>query len=210
MSTKRLFPLSGIAFVALVVLSVGLGGTTPATDASAAELASFYNDNEVRQFATTFVLASTVPFLVFFAVGLAGTVSSRDGRSSTWGHIVIAGAILEAGTILAAALVHFALVDIADGDDASAAIALNALDGNTWVTAGAGFGVMMLGAAGLLLSTGVMRSLGWVALLLGVALFIPFAFFFALLATLVWIAVASLLLARGPKPTPAAAPAPAH
>ena len=209
MSTKRLFSLSGIAFVALVVLSVGLDGTTPATDASAAEIASFYDDNGARQVATTFVFAAAVPLLVFFAVGLAG-VSPRDGRTSAWGHVVIAGAILEAGTILAAALVQFALVDVADGDGAAAAVALNALDGSTWVTSGVGFGVMMLGAAGLLLSTGVMRRLGWAALLLGVALFIPFAFFLSLLLTLVWIVVASVLLTRAPRPTPVPSFVPAH
>ena len=49
---------------------------------------------------------------------------------------------------------------------------------------------MMVGAAGALVSAAVHRWL-WIALVLGVAAFIPFADFFALLATLVWIVVTS-------------------
>ena len=58
----------------------------------------------------------------------------------------------------------------------------------------------MLGAAGLLLTeTPLPRWLGWIALLLGIALFIPYAEadFFALVITLLWIIVASVMLYRG-------------
>jgi hypothetical protein len=57
---------------------------------------------------------------------------------------------------------------------------------------------MLLGAAGLLLSAGVLRWLGWIALVLGISPFIPFADFFALLATFLWIVVAGIALAREP------------
>jgi hypothetical protein len=65
----------------------------------------------------------------------------------------------------------------------------------------------MLGAAGLLLSAGIMRWLGWIALVLGVAAFIPFADFFALLATLAWIVAVSLLQVRAPRAIASPAPA---
>jgi len=75
--------------------------------------------------------------------------------------------------------------------------ALNSLDANTWMAFNPAFGVMVLAAAGLLLSAGVMRWLGWSALVLGVAAFIPYADFFALFLTLAWIVVTSVVLARG-------------
>ena len=206
METRRLFPLSGIAFVTLVVVSLLVGGNTPGTDTSANDISSFYEANEVRQFVVCFALAATVPFLVFFAVAL----TEAAGRSP-WGHVTIAGAILAGGAILVTALIHFALADVAANDaSADAVSALNALDGSTWVAFDAGFGVMMLGAAGLLLSAGVMRWLGWIALVLGVAAFIPVADFVALLGTLIWIVVVSVLQARAPKTTHAASPAPAR
>lgn len=199
MDLKRLLPLSGVVFVALVVLSiVGVGGSTPGTDASAAELATFYDENAVRQGLAAFLLAAAVPFVVFFGVGLATALVPREARGiSPWGYVLIAGSILVAGAVLVAAFVHFALANGGDEKIAPTALqALNSLDGNSWMAFNPAFGVMMLGAAGLLLSTGIMRWLGWIALVLGVAAFIPFADFFALLATLVWIAVTSVVLAR--------------
>jgi hypothetical protein len=196
---QQRLPLSGIVFVALVLLTIlGIGPNTPTTGDPATEIASFYDDNEVRQFVGTFVFAATVLFLVLFGVGLARSLSARDTGTSGWGQVTIAGAILAGGAILATAAIHFALLDAATDAEPSldALVALNALDGSTWIAFNAGFGVMMLGAAGLLLSAGVMRWLGWIALVLGVALFIPFADFFALLATLVWIVVTSIVLAR--------------
>jgi hypothetical protein len=56
---------------------------------------------------------------------------------------------------------------------------------------------MTLAAAGSLLPhAGAYRRLGWAALVLGIALFIPFADFVALLLTGVWIVVTSVRLFR--------------
>jgi hypothetical protein len=55
---------------------------------------------------------------------------------------------------------------------------------------------MMLGAAGVLLSAGVLRSLGWTALVLGIVLFVPIAGFFAMFLTAVWIVFTGIALAR--------------
>lgn len=201
---QKLFQLSGVVFVALVVVAiVGIGGSTPGTGASAEKLASFYSDNALRQGVSTFALAATAPVVLLFGIGLATTLGSRDGGGlSTWGYLLLAGAILVAGAILLTSFVHFALANGGDEEIAPTALqALNSLDGNTWMAFNPAFGMMMLGAAGALLSGAVHRWLGWTALVLGVALFVPFADFFALLGTLVWIAVTSLVLVRA-KPEP--------
>jgi hypothetical protein len=200
MHSNKLFALGGVVFVALVlVATIGLSGSTPGTDASAERLASFYSDNDVRQFVTSFVLAAAAPFLVLFGIGLVdawGRVES--GAVSTWGLLLIAGTILATGAVLITAFVHLALSDAAEVGDAPTSLqALNSLDGNTWMTFNPAFGIMMLGAAGLLLSSAARHRLGWIALVLAIALFIPFADFFALLATLTWIVVTSVVLARG-------------
>jgi hypothetical protein len=199
MKTARLFPLSGVVFVALVVITiVGVGGSTPGTDASAAELASFYDDNAIRQGIGSFMLAAAAPFIVFFGIGLAGMLASRPGHGlSAWGYILLAGTILVAGAVLLTAMIHFALASAGDEGLAPSALqALNALDGNTWMAFNPAFGVMMLGAAGVLLSARSLTWLGWVALVVGVAAFVPFADFFALLASLLWIAAMGVILSR--------------
>ena len=191
MDSIRLLPLSGIAFVALILLSiVVVGGGTPSSGAPAAEVASFYEESAVRQFLSTFVLAVAGPFIVLFGVSLASI------SSSVWGRVVRAGAILVAAAIFVAAFVHMALADGGDQKISPTALqALNSLDGNTWILMTSGLGVLMLGAAGLMLSS-ASRWLGWTALVLAFALFIPFADFFAMMATAIWIVAVSVALAR--------------
>lgn len=190
---QRLFQLSGIVFVALVVVTLLVGGSTPGTDEPVADVVAFYDENQMRQFIVSFLFAATVPFLVLFAVGVA---ERQEGGS--WGRVAVAGAILAGGAILATAAIHFALLDAADrAEGASAVPALHALDDSTWVAFNAGFGVMMLGAAGVFLTGTFHRWLGWIAVVLGIALFIPVADFVALLLMLVWIVVTSAVLVRG-------------
>jgi hypothetical protein len=208
MDGKRLAPLSGLVFVVLAVVAVvGIGGSTPDNSASAAKLASFYDDNEVRQAVACFILAASVPFLVFFGIALARAASSSEGPAGFWNQVVFAGTILEAGGLLIVVLAHFALVDAANHASPGALQALNALDANDWIAFNPALGVLMLGAAGALLTAGMLRWLGWIALPLGIALFVPFADFFALLASAAWILATSVVLHRQPA-VPAYAPTP--
>jgi len=206
---RKLFLSSGILFVALVVIAVvGVGGSTPGTDASADKLASFYSDNDVRQGIASFLLAASAPFIVFFGIGLATALAPREvGGLTAWGYVLLTGTILVAGSALVVAFTHFALANGGDEDISGVALqALNSLDGNNWMLFNPALGVMMLGAAGVVLSTVEHRWLGWIALVLGIALFVPFADFFALLGTLLWIALTSIVLGRR---SPAAAYVPA-
>jgi hypothetical protein len=195
---EKPFQLSGIVFVALVLVAViGVGGATPDPGASARELASFYSDNAVRQAITAFLLAAATPFVVFFGVGLVTRFGSRErGGPSGWGYVLLTGTILVAGGVLLTSFLHFALVGADEDVSGTALQALNTLDANMWMFFNPAFGVMMLGAAGLLLAAHVHRRLAWIALALGILAFIPFADFFALLGTLAWIVVTSVVLAR--------------
>jgi hypothetical protein len=201
MDAKRFLPLSGIAFVALVVIPVfALGGEdAPTSDASAAEVMAFYDAHTVQQGVVSFLLAASAPFLVFFGASLAGSLSRTDAYRREVGERVLSGgSVLAAAAFLVTALAHFALADGADqGVSPTALQALNVLDNNTWIAFNSGLGVMMLGAAGCLIPrTRAYRRLGWMALVLGIALFIPFADFFALLLTGVWIIATSVILFR--------------
>ena len=204
MDVRRLLPLSGIVFVALIVVGVvALGGDTPDSDASAAEVSAFYGDEVVRQGIAAVLLAAAAPFVVFFASALAARLGLNGGHQHrpVWKRVVLAGSAITASATVVAALIHFALSDGADQNVSPVALqALNVLDGKVWLPFNSGLGVMMLGAAGLLLTeTPLPRWLGWIALILGIALFIPYAevSFFALVVTLLWIIVASVMLYRG-------------
>ena len=196
MKARNYLPWSGVAFVAVVAASVvGIGGSTPDPDASAAKVMSFYSAHDGRQIVAAFVLALAAPFLVTFAATLASSLWSKDTRPM-WELVLLAGSVLAGTAVLVTATVHFAVADGADKLSASGLQVLNVIDGDTWLAFNAGLGVMMLGAAGSLLSHAGGRWLGRTALLLGVLLFVPFADFFALLATGIWIVSASIVLAR--------------
>ena len=191
MTSKKLLPLSGIAFVVSILATViGIGGSTPDTDASAATVLAYYDAHDTRQILAAFLIAAAVPFLVFFGVSLAG------GVRSFWELVVIVGTGLAATGFLLTALFHFALADAPGNESApDVAKALAMLDGDFWMAVNAALGVLMLGAAGTMLQRKA-RWLGWPALVIGIALFVPFADFFALLLTGVWITVTSVVLSR--------------
>jgi hypothetical protein len=73
---------------------------------------------------------------------------------------------------------------------------LNALDADSWVLFNSGLGVLMLGAGASLLARRAYPVLGWIALLAGILLFIPFADFFALLVSGLWIIVTGVIAFR--------------
>jgi len=196
MTGKRLLPLGGIVFVVTVLfLVIAVTGSSPDAEASGEKYLSFYGAHENREIAVSFLLAAVVPFLVFFGVSLA--TAGQSASRSFWEIVLVVGTGMTAAAWLLAALLHFSLADAAGhGFSADAIRVLGMLDSNFWMAMNGAFGVMMLGAAGTLLARGSGR-LGWPALVLGIALFVPFADFFALLLTALWICVASVVLSRG-------------
>ncbi len=197
MDAKRWLPLGGVVFVVLVLVSVvGIGGDTPESNASGAEVLSFYDDEQLRQAIAAFIFVAATPFLIFFAASLSAAGGTR--ARGTWDAVLVGGSVMTSAIIAVLAAVVFAKTDGATNGASPAALqALNLFDGDSWVAFNAGFGVMMLGAAGCLLTrAGSYRWLGWIALVLGIALFIPFADFIALILTLIWILVVSVLLFR--------------
>jgi hypothetical protein len=212
MDVRRLLPLSGVVFVVVALIAViGLGGDIPDIDDSPAEVASFYQDHAGRQAAGAFLLAVAVPFLLFFAASLAVRVRRPVENRPAWRYVLLGGATATAAALLITATIVFALADGGDNEMSGEALqALNVLASDTWVAFNAAFGVMMLGAAGCMLGAAVApRWLGWAALVLGILLFIPFADFFALLLTLIWIIVVSIVLFSRPTAVEAAAAGPA-
>jgi hypothetical protein len=198
-ATERWLALSGAAFVVGAVAAiVVIGGDTPDGDSSAAKVSVFYQAHQNRQNLAAFVLAASVPLLVFFGVVLANaTRPARGGRRPVWPTVLTGGAVLAASAFALSAFIHFALADSADNVTPAVAQGLNALDADTWIAFNSCLGVMMFGAAGSLIpSTGKWRVLGWIALPIAIALLIPFADFFGLLLTGIWLIVVSVMLYR--------------
>jgi hypothetical protein len=188
-----------VGVLCVIVSFAVLGGDTPGSGDSGAAVNSFYDSHSARQYASALVLAAAAPFLVLFGVRLALALWPPDGaRGAFWQLTLIAGSAIAGGMFIVSGMLQFALTDAADqkGTDLAALEALNALSANTWVAFNAGLGVLMLGAAGALLSRGASPILGWIALVAGIALFIPFADFIGLIVTGLWIIATSIILFR--------------
>ena len=196
----RLLALSGVVGVLLVVIAfVVLGGDTPESEASGATVNAFYDSHQAREFIASFVLAAAAPFLVIFAVSLALALWPAGGsRKALWQFVLIAGGALAGLAFVITGMLLFVLTDAADqsGFSESALQALNVLSADAWVAFNAGLGVMMLGAAGSLFSRKAYPVLAWIALVAGIASFIPFADFIALIVAGLWIIYTSVQLYR--------------
>ena len=200
MST-RLAPLAGVVFVVLTVLAfVGLGGDTPDIDSSPQEVAAFFSAHSGREEGAASLLAIAVVFLVFFGASLCTALRPPGRGSDGWSKVAFGGVLVASAGFLVAAAVRLAIAEAADKHVPAAAVqALNALDNAAFLPFASGLGIMLLGAAGAMIGmAGVMRGLGWAALIIAIVLFTPLGelgFF----ASGIWIILASFALFSMPR-----------
>jgi hypothetical protein len=196
---ERLAPLTGVVAVAIIVAVFSIGGSTPDEHDSAIKVQSFYAKHHDKHSLLAFILAISIPFLVFFASSLRNDLR-RAGGTAQLANAAFAGGVLAAAGFAVLASIHLALAVSAENTQTLAtAQTLNVLDANDFILAVAGVGVLVLAAGGSVVRHGGLpRWLGWVGIVLGIATFTP-AGFFAFLAGGVWILIASVLLtqARG-------------
>jgi hypothetical protein len=209
---RALLPLSGIAFVVLTVIGLVVTGSTPAPDAPADEVVSFYRDDENRARTGIWFFAFAMPFLPLFASSLA-RLQRPEGQDSrvVWRLLLLLGAAIMSATLGVAITTQLALADSSTETQIAPEVmqALNVIAGYVVYALLPATGTMMLGAAGWLLGRERVHGwLGWAALVLGIGLFVPFIGFLALILSAVWMIVASVTLFRaraaGPMPAPAA------
>ena len=211
MRLHALLPLSGIAFVALVVIGLGVSGSAPSPDAPTDEVVAYYRANENRARAGIWFFAIAMPFLPLFASSLAGLQRPEgDDTRVVWRRLLLVGAAIVSAMIGVAIIAQLALADSSAETRITPEVmqALNVILGHVVYALLPAMGTMMLGAAGWLL--GRERVHGWMGRLagvLGVGLFVPFIGVLALLLSLVWIIVTSMTLFRARAGEPMFAPA---
>jgi hypothetical protein len=196
---ERLAPLTGVIFVAIAVAVFAIGGSTPGDHASAAKVADFYGKHHDKHMALAFILALSIPFLLFFVSSLRYDLR-RAGGTGQLANGAFAGGVLAAVGFGILAFVHYALADAGDSAKTIGTTqVLNVLDNTDFIPVAAGVGVLVFGSGlSAVRHGGLPRWLGWAAVVIGVLSFTP-AGFFAFLASGIWIAVASIVLtqARG-------------
>jgi hypothetical protein len=206
----RLGPFTGIVAVILIAVAFIVGGSTPDIGDPGLQIKVFYHQHDTRLAVALYLLILAGAVLVFFAGSLRHHLAEAD-RHGWLPQVAFAGGILSAVGFWTGSSLTLALVDASDkrriGSEAFQA--MNAISNDFFVPFVAGMAIMLL-AAGLNTArsgTPLPRWLGWAGIVLGVLMFIPFAGFFAFIASGLWIIAASVLLARRPTAEAPAGPA---
>jgi hypothetical protein len=207
MKLPRFAPLTGIAFVVLLVIGFGpVGGDTPGSDDSASKISAFYHDHQTKEVLAAVIVAVAVIFFAMFIVALRDYLRGDGGDGDFWPTVALVGGVVSVAGFCLAISVHAALVDGGHNKLPGAAmIALNAIDSWDFFAFAFPLSIMLFGVAGATLKAGAAlpKWLGWVALVIGILFFAGPVGFFGFLLTGVWIITASIVMYRRTGAAPA-------
>jgi hypothetical protein len=209
MRKEALVPLTGIAFLVIVIVGFTVGGDPPDADSGADEIVDFYLDNKDSvQFGAVLTALAGV-LLVFFANHLR-RLFAEAGSATVSATVLVGGAIVAIGAAFDATVI-FATAEAAEDIEPASVQTLQALWDNDWIPIAMGVLVFLISVGIATLRTGALPVwLGWAALALAVVGLTPIGFV-AFIGTALWIAIVSVMLtmrsrATTPAPPPATAP----
>ena len=190
-------PLTGLAFVVLLVGAFLVGGETPAGDAPPAQLADFYADEERRLHFGGAILTVAIVFFVFFLGALRALLRSAGEAGERLSAIAFGGGLIAAVGLLSWS--GFTLSIVFALDAAPEAIqAVHMLSSGFFTVVAGGLAALLIATGALSLRAQLLpRWLSWITLLIGVLAVTP-AGYGALLAFVAWTAIVSVMLWRRP------------
>jgi hypothetical protein len=200
-SWARYAPLSGLLFVALLVVSIVITGFDSVdSNDSVVKVVKFWHDNDSEQMAGAIIGAvATIPFLWFLG-SLRSTFREAEGGTGRLTSIAYAGGIVLAGFALADGALQFAVAESVGDIPPVATQTLSALYNNFFFGFPAGIGTLLLASSLVIVRFGALPAwMGWFAFVLGIISITPLGFF-AFLAVLLWIAIASWMLFTQQRP----------
>ena len=203
---SRLAPLTGVLFGVLVVVAVVTNNSeTPEVSASTAKVVSYYSEHRSEIETSSILFAVAFLVLVLFA-GALRSYLRRTAAADGLGTLVLAGAVLMATGTLPGTGLEYAVAHNLHNLSPEAAKTLSFISQELFLPVLAGgfiFGVCS--GLAILRGAALPKWLGWVAIVIGIAVLIPPASFPALLAFLIWSIIVSILMYLR---TDAVAPAP--
>jgi hypothetical protein len=192
----RLTPLSGIAFVALMVGVISFEGQELDSDAAPADVLAYWSDRADTRLLVAFLSIAALLFLLVFAASLRGALRSREPAEASASVVTFAGAVVAASGLSLSACLTLAASRAGDAEAADAVVPLDHLVQSAWLPITAGFAVMVLAAGvGGLRSGTLPKAVCWAAMILGIAFLTP-AGIVAFLLLPLWILAVSVVLFR--------------
>lgn len=189
----RWLPLAGVVTVVGLVARIALSGA-PAIDASTAEVARYYANNESKTFALAFLSAWTSVFFIFFVAAWRSFIAEREGGAGLLAAVILIGGAIDAAGQFVHATFLFALADTAGSIAPSVTQTLHVLSEDGFLIIFGGFAAFLLGSGFAIMRTGALPTwLGWAAFPIGILLLTPMSFV-GLVLGLLWIVTLSVML----------------
>jgi hypothetical protein len=204
-------PLTGVAFVVLVIVGIAIQGEPPDVDESAQAIVDHYSDNADAVRIGTLITAWAIVLWLFFAGTVRRVLRAAEGSGHTLSAVAFAGAVIFAVGGAIDGMIGFALAENADDIDLAGVQALAALWENDFLPFVLGLATFLLASGLSIVRHGALpKGIGFIAIALGVVALTPIGFV-AFLASAVWVIVASVLLTLRERAggTPPATDAPA-
>jgi len=197
---SRLVPLTGVAFVVLVIVGFMLGGEPPdVTEDSAKEIVDFYADNKDARIAGAILAAIGGTLFVFFGGYLRQVLLDGEGPGGILSSIAFAGVIIFSAGIAIDSTITFGLAETADDIDPSAVQALGALYNYDFVVFAMGLQIFLLATGLSAVRHGSLpKWIGWIAIVLAVIALTPIGFF-AFLGSGILVLIMSVVLTLKPR-----------
>ena len=201
-----LAPLTGVLFVALVIVGFIVGGEPPSADDPAQEIVDFYVDNKDSVMIGAGLIGIAATLFVFFGGYLRKVLRAAEGEGGVLSAVSFAGVIIFAAGVAIDATLSFGMAESAEDIDPVGVQTIQAIWDNDFVPFAVGLQVFLLSTGISVVRHGALPQwLGWIAIVLGVIAATPIGFA-AFMGSAVWVLIVSVMLAmraRGP-----AAPAP--
>jgi hypothetical protein len=193
----RLAPLTGVIFALLVVVAVITGGETPGTNEPTAKIVSYYVKESSQVKTSTVLFSLAFLFVVMFAAALRSYLR-RTPAAEGLSAMVLAGAVLMAAGALLSGGVEFGLANEIHHLGPESVKTLNLITEEMAFLPIIGGAFLFALGSGLAILCGAQlpRWLGWVAIVLGIAVLIPPASFPALLGFAIWSVIVSIMMYR--------------
>ena len=189
-----LAPLTGVAFVIILIIGFLVGGEPPDVENPAQEIVDHYVDNKDSVQIGVGLEMIAAALLLFFVGYLRKVLRAAPGEGGMLPAVALAGATVMAAGAAFDATISFVLAESVDNIEPAAVQALQALWDNDWPPIALGASVLLL-ASGLSIALygALPRWLGWIAVVLGVLGLTPIGFV-SFLAGGIWILIVSILL----------------
>lgn len=204
--TKKLAPLTGVLFFALLLASALVGSNSLKASSSPAKVLAYYQAHKDRIAASGVLTVLAVVVGVIF-YGQLRDYLRRHESSRGWTATAFGGAVLFAGSGGLSAGTSFSLSDSPNHLSAGAAQVLNLISmdvGESFASAGIALLFFCFGWA-ILSSRLLPVWLGWVALPFALLAVIPPTEFFAFVGVGIWTLIISIAIWRWLPPETAAA-----